>query len=135
MKHSRHRVNDVTLHVVTAGADDAPLVLLLHGFPETWQAWERYVAPLLATGWRVVIPDQRGYGTSDKPGAVRDYVLDILADDVCALAAALGAERFALVGHDWGVSSRGTLRAGIPSASTGWPSSMHRTRRRCSATR
>lgn len=102
MKHGRYTLNDVTLHVVTAGTDDAPLVILLHGFPETWQAWERYVAPVLATGWRVAIPDQRGYGGSDKPGAVADYVLDVLADDVCALATALGAQRFALVGHDWG---------------------------------
>ncbi|MDM0009505.1 alpha/beta hydrolase [Variovorax sp. J22G73] len=95
-------VNGIRLHVATAGPAHAPLVVLLHGFPETALAWRRYVDPLLALGWRVAVPDQRGYGASDKPGGVRDYVLDVLADDVCALGAALGAEQFAVVGHDWG---------------------------------
>ncbi|SEK17128.1 MULTISPECIES: alpha/beta fold hydrolase [unclassified Variovorax] len=94
--------NGIKLRVVTAGPATAPLVILLHGFPETSRAWQRYIDPLVATGWRVAVPDQRGYGQSDKPSAVSDYVLDVLADDVCALAAALGAERFAVVGHDWG---------------------------------
>lgn len=102
MEHSQVSVNGVVLHVVTAGHKGAPLVILLHGFPETWQAWQRYVEPLLAIGWRVAIPDQRGYGKSGKPNSVRAYVLDVLADDVCALATALGAEKFALIGHDWG---------------------------------
>jgi pimeloyl-ACP methyl ester carboxylesterase len=102
VEHTRIAVAGVTLHVVTAGAADAPLVILLHGFPETWQAWQRYVKPFLAIGWRVAIPDQRGYGSSDKPNSVASYVLDVLADDVCGLATALDADKFALVGHDWG---------------------------------
>lgn len=102
MEHSQISVNGITLHVVTAGPQTAPLVILLHGFPETWQAWQRYVEPFLAIGWRVAIPDQRGYGQSDKPSGVSSYALDVLADDICALADALDAQEFALVGHDWG---------------------------------
>lgn len=102
MDYTHIAVNGIRLHVATAGPKQAPLVVLLHGFPETALAWRRYVDPLLATGWRVAVPDQRGYGASDKPRRADDYVLDVLADDVCALGAALGAEQFAVVGHDWG---------------------------------
>src|SRR5687768_9124760 len=102
LDHQTLRVNDILLHVVTAGPPDAPLALLLHGFPETWQAWERHIAPLVACGWRVAAPDQRGYGLSEKPGGVQAYRLDVLASDIVEVAALLGARSFALVGHDWG---------------------------------
>lgn len=102
MESKRIAVNGIKLWVVTAGPAEAPLAILLHGFPETSRAWQRYIDPLVATGWRVAVPDQRGYGHSDKPSAVSDYVLDVLADDVCALATALDAHKFAVIGHDWG---------------------------------
>jgi pimeloyl-ACP methyl ester carboxylesterase len=92
----------VRLEALAAGPRDAPLVILLHGFPETAWCWRRQFAPLAAAGYRVVAPNQRGYGESDAPRAVRDYGLDPLAADLAALVGALGRERAHLVGHDWG---------------------------------
>jgi len=96
--------NGVELHVAEAGPDDGPLVILLHGFPEHWRAWREYFAPLAQAGFHVVAPDQRGYGASDKPAGVKSYDLDILAADVIGLADHFGAQRFIVVGHDWGAS-------------------------------
>ena len=89
--------NGVRFHCVEAG--DGPLVLLLHGFPEFWYAWRHQIHPL-AERFRVVAPDLRGYNLSDKPAG--GYTLPDLTSDVADLIAALGAERAAVVGHDWG---------------------------------
>ena len=94
--------NGIRLHVVEAGPEDGPLVLLLHGFPEFWYGWHRQIAPLAAAGFRVVVPDQRGYGLSDKPQGVRAYNLDDLALDAIGLIDALGREKAHVAGHDWG---------------------------------
>jgi pimeloyl-ACP methyl ester carboxylesterase len=91
----------VTLNVALAGPDDAPPVILLHGFPESHRTW-RGLVPLLADRFRLVMPDQRGFGASDRPQDVEEYGIDKTVGDVIALADALGVERFALVGHDWG---------------------------------
>ena len=88
-----------TLHIESAGPEDGPLVVLLHGFPEFSYAWRKQIGPLAAAGFRVLAPDQRGYGRSGKPAGIDAYVLDELADDVLRLA---GERRFSLVGHDWG---------------------------------
>ncbi len=98
----RLKVNGVDLHAAAAGPADGPLVVLLHGFPEFWYGWRHQIGPLAAAGLRVLAPDQRGYGLSDKPTGRLAYRLDTLADDVLGLADALGRERFAVVGHDWG---------------------------------
>ena len=92
----------IRLHLASAGPADGPLVVLLHGFPEFWYGWRHQIAALTEAGLRVVAPDQRGYNLSDKPAGIAAYRLDALADDVADLAAALGRERFAIVGHDWG---------------------------------
>ena len=92
----------VTLHVVEAGPADGPLVVLLHGFPEFWWAWRHQITPLAERGYHVVVPDMRGYNTSDAPEGVGAYHLDTLVADVLALADGYGAARFRLVGHDWG---------------------------------
>lgn len=94
--------NGLTFFAAAAGPSDGPLVLLLHGFPEFSYAWRHQLAPLADAGWRAVAPDQRGYARSDKPVSVDAYRIDTLVDDVLAIATALGHERFALVGHDWG---------------------------------
>ena len=94
--------NGLSLHVVQAGPKDGPPVVLLHGFPEFWFGWRRQIAPLARAGFRVVVPDQRGYGGSDKPSDVASYRLDLPAADVAGLVTALGYERVFLAGHDWG---------------------------------
>jgi pimeloyl-ACP methyl ester carboxylesterase len=98
----RLAAHGITLHAVAAGPADGPLVILLHGFPEFWFGWRHQIAPLAAAGLRVVAPDQRGYNLSDKPAAIAAYRVDTLADDVIGMADALGRERFAVIGHDWG---------------------------------
>jgi pimeloyl-ACP methyl ester carboxylesterase len=102
--HRNIQVNGITLHVAEAGPADGPLLILLHGFPESWHAWQDYLAPLAAAGFHLIVPDQRGYNLSGKPAGVASYALDHLARDAVALAALMGADRFQLVGHDWGGS-------------------------------
>jgi len=77
-------------------------VLLLHGFPEHWASWRYQIPALAGAGFRVVAPDLRGYGESDKPRGLDAYRIDVLAEDVARLVVALGAEQAAVVGHDWG---------------------------------
>ena len=91
----------VTLNVALAGDPKNPPVILLHGFPESHRTW-RELAPRLEDRLFMVMPDQRGFAGSDLPQEVDDYNTDILVGDILALAEALGIERFALVGHDWG---------------------------------
>jgi len=91
----------VELCVQLGGPDDAEPIIFLHGFPESHRTW-RAVAPDLARDFRVVAPDQRGFGESDKPEGVEQYKTDRILEDLIALADALGIGRFTLVGHDWG---------------------------------
>jgi len=87
-----------------AGPERGPLVLLLHGFPQSSLSWEAQLAALGASGYRAVAPDLRGYSPGARPTEVGAYRLDVLTSDVFALADALGAERFHVVGHDWGAT-------------------------------
>ncbi|MFI8459886.1 alpha/beta fold hydrolase [Kitasatospora sp. NPDC085464] len=100
VKHSDVEVNGVRLHLAEQG--EGPLVLLLHGFPESWYSWRHQFAPLAEAGYRVVAPDQRGYARSEQPASVDAYTLLHLVGDVTALIGALGEERAVVVGHDWG---------------------------------
>ncbi len=95
-------IGGVNLHVVEAGPEEGPLVILLHGFPEFWWGWRHQIAPLAEAGCRVIVPDQRGYNLSSKPAGARAYELDTLANDVVRLASSYGRQSFRLVGHDWG---------------------------------
>ena len=95
-------VNEIRLHVVTAGPQDGACVVLLHGFPEDGRAWDRQVGPLAAAGFRVIVPDLRGYHLSEKPHGVLAYRLSALVADVAALIDTLAGGRARLVGHDWG---------------------------------
>ncbi|HYU20990.1 MAG TPA: alpha/beta hydrolase [Chloroflexota bacterium] len=97
IRHEFVEANGLRFHYVEAGS--GPLVLLLHGFPEFWYAWRRQI-PALAQRFRVVAPDLRGYNLTDKPP--RGYGMDVLVRDVLGLLDGLGAERAAIVGHDWG---------------------------------
>jgi len=101
----RHRViatNGVRLHAVEAGPPEGRLLILLHGFPEFWYGWHRHIEAFAGAGYRVLVPDQRGYNLSDKPRGVASYRLDRLAGDVIGLIDDAGRERAYLVGHDWG---------------------------------
>ena len=98
--HRTVSANGSRFHIAEAG--DGPLVLMLHGFPEFWYGWRHQIGPLAEAGLRVIVPDQRGYGRSDRPQGISAYHLDRLAGDVLALADAYGFATFRLVGHDWG---------------------------------
>lgn len=102
LRHRRIDVGAVHLHVVEAGPEDGPLAILLHGFPELWYGWHRQISPLAEAGFRVLVPDQRGYNRSDKPRSVGSYRLDRLADDIKGLIRAVGRESACVAGHDWG---------------------------------
>ena len=90
-----------TMNVALAGPVDAPPVMLVHGFPESHRTW-RALVPLLGDELRLIMPDLRGFGATDKPQDVADYATEKLVADLFALADALEIKRFALVGHDWG---------------------------------
>lgn len=94
--------NDVTLHTAVAGPENGPLVILLHGFPEFWYAWRKQIEPLVSQGYRVVIPDQRGYNLSEKPDGIESYQLDVLRDDVIELIKFFERKKAVVIGHDWG---------------------------------
>ncbi len=87
-----------------AGPENGPLVLLLHGFPQSSFEWRHQVPVLAAMGFHVVAPDQRGYSPGARPAAVEDYATPHLVEDVIGIADALGADAFHLVGHDWGAA-------------------------------
>jgi pimeloyl-ACP methyl ester carboxylesterase len=94
--------NGVHLHVVEAGPQDGRPVVLLHGFPEFWYGWRHQIPALAEAGFRVIVPDQRGYNRSAKPASVAAYDIDALVGDIVALLDAYGLERSHVVGHDWG---------------------------------
>ncbi|MAT96365.1 MAG: epoxide hydrolase [Anaerolineaceae bacterium] len=95
-------VDGVILHTLIAGPEDGPLALLLHGFPEHWVSWRKQIPALAQAGYRVIVPDQRGYNRSSKPWGIRPYRLDALTQDVAGLIEKLGRETAVIVGHDWG---------------------------------
>ena len=79
-------------------------VVLLHGFPDSGRLWRHQVPALAQAGFRVIVPDLRGYGDSDKPHEVEAYRMQALAGDVLAVMSDAGAERAHIVGHDWGAA-------------------------------
>ncbi|WP_431967205.1 alpha/beta fold hydrolase [Actinacidiphila sp. bgisy160] len=99
----RHHTVDAPagrLHLVEQGS--GPLVLLVHGFPESWYSWRHQLPALAAAGYRAVAPDVRGYGRSSKPTETSEYRMRALVEDNVALVHALGEEKAVIIGHDWG---------------------------------
>jgi pimeloyl-ACP methyl ester carboxylesterase len=94
----------VNLNVEISGPDDGRPVLLLHGFPDSGRLWSSQAGALSSAGYRVIVPDQRGYGQSDKPAEVDAYNIILLAADVAAILDQVGVEKAAIVGHDWGAA-------------------------------
>jgi haloacetate dehalogenase len=97
LEHHRIVANGILQHYVEAGS--GPPVILLHGFPETWYAW-RHQIPVLGQDYRLIVPDLRGYGATEK--AVAGYDKRTMGNDVLALMHALGIKKAAIVGHDRG---------------------------------
>jgi pimeloyl-ACP methyl ester carboxylesterase len=112
---------------------DGEVVVLLHGFPQTKAAWSAVTPHLVDAGYRVLAPDQRGYSPGARPTRVRDYAMDHLVGDVIALADAASADRFHVVGHDWGGAVAWSLAdahpdrvASLASLTTPHPAAMQR---------
>ncbi len=104
LEHVTLPTNGIRLHVVQTGSRYGSVVILLHGFPEFWYGWRRQIQPLAEAGFRVWVPDQRGYNLSDKPKGIAAYRLEELAQDVLGLINAAGVNKCYLVGHDWGAA-------------------------------
>lgn len=94
--------NGVQLRVIDAGACGAPVVVLAHGFPELAYSWRHQIPALAEAGYRVLAPDQRGYGGSSKPQSVDAYDIVELSADIVGLLDDVDAERAVIVGHDFG---------------------------------
>lgn len=92
----------VELDVIDAGTPGDPVIVLAHGWPESSHSWRHQIEPLTAAGWRVLVPDQRGYSSSSAPTEVAAYRSDLLAADLIALLDDVGADTATFVGHDWG---------------------------------
>ena len=93
--------NGIELDVFDVGPRDAPVLIFLHGFPDSHRTWRHQIAHLSGR-YRCIAPDQRGYRGSSKPTGVENYTPDKLIGDVFQLADALGVGQFTVVGHDWG---------------------------------
>jgi pimeloyl-ACP methyl ester carboxylesterase len=100
MQHHTVETNGIRMHLAEQGA--GPLVLLCHGFPESWYSWRHQLRALAEAGFRAVAPDMRGYGLTDCPEAIDQYTLLHLIGDMMGLLDALGAETAVIAGHDWG---------------------------------
>jgi pimeloyl-ACP methyl ester carboxylesterase len=99
-KHGDLQSNGINMHYVEQGT--GPLVLLCHGFPESWYSWRHQLPALAAAGYRAVALDMRGYGRTSKPQAISAYSLSHLIGDVVGAVNALGEKQAVVVGHDWG---------------------------------
>lgn len=108
------RRGDLVFDVRDSGPADGPVVVLLHGFPQTSASWEQVTQALVAEGYRCLAPDQRGYSPGARPSRRADYRIGELVEDVLALVEASGAERVHLVGHDWGAAAAWAFAARHP---------------------
>ena len=92
--------NEIKMRIAEEG--QGPLVLLLHGWPESWYSWRHQLPALAAAGFHAVAPDMRGFGQTDKPADVGDYGIQHLTADIVGIIDALGERTAVVVGHDWG---------------------------------
>ena len=103
MNEVKHRIveaNGIRMHLAEQGT--GPLVVLCHGFPESWYSWRHQLGALAEAGFHVVAPDMRGYGQTDRPEEIENYTLLHLVGDMVGLLDTLGAESAVIIGHDWG---------------------------------
>jgi pimeloyl-ACP methyl ester carboxylesterase len=109
---TQRRVATNGIHLNIAEQGEGPLVLMLHGFPESWYSWRHQFRPLAEAGFHAVAPDMRGYGKSDKPADISAYNQVEVVNDIIGLIPALGYETAIVLGHDWG-------------APTAWSTALH----------
>src|SRR5216684_7807927 len=100
LKHRTIETNGIRMHIAEQGA--GPLVVLCHGFPESWYSWRHQLAALADAGFHAVAPDMRGYGQTDHPADIDQYTLLHLVGDMVGLLDALGEPAAVIAGHDWG---------------------------------
>ena len=98
--HRTVETNGIRMHVAEQGT--GPLVILCHGFPESWYSWRHQLGALAAAGFHAVAPDMRGYGRTDAPAEIEAYTLLHLVGDMVGLVSALGETSAVIAGHDWG---------------------------------
>ncbi|MCE9645364.1 MAG: alpha/beta hydrolase [Chloroflexi bacterium] len=114
MQNQYITTNNIKLHVTTDGPEKGTPVVLLHGFPEFHYGWRHQIPALVEAGFRVIVPDQRGYNLSDKPKGIPAYDVDVLAGDIVGLLDAFGIQKARLAGHDWGAVVAWTLALNHP---------------------
>ena len=102
IRHRFLQVNGIKMHVAEQGT--GPLVVLVHGFPESWYSWRNQIPVIAAAGFHVVAPDMRGYGQTDAPPEIASYTMLHLVGDVTGIVSALGEKQAIIVGHDFGAS-------------------------------
>jgi pimeloyl-ACP methyl ester carboxylesterase len=100
IQHRTIETNGIRMHIAEQGT--GPLVILCHGFPESWYSWRHQLAALADAGFRAVAPDMRGYGQTDRPAEIDKYTLLHLVGDIVGLLDALGEPSAVIAGHDWG---------------------------------
>ncbi|MGO9452024.1 MAG: alpha/beta fold hydrolase [Candidatus Binataceae bacterium] len=100
LQHRFVTTNGIKLHYVEQGS--GPLVVMCHGWPESWYSWRHQIPALAEAGFRVVAPDQRGYGQTDAPEPIDSYNIFNLVADIVGLVNSLGESQAIVVGHDWG---------------------------------
>ena len=98
--HRFIETNGIRMHIAEKGS--GPLVLMCHGFPESWYSWRHQIEALAAAGYHAVAPDMRGYGQTDQPEGIDQYSLMHLVGDMVGVLDALGEETAVIAGHDWG---------------------------------
>jgi pimeloyl-ACP methyl ester carboxylesterase len=98
--HRTIQTNGINMHIAEAGS--GPLVVMCHGWPESWYSWRHQLVALAEAGYHAVAPDQRGYGQTDKPQAIDQYTQLHMVGDIVGLLDALKEETAVIVGHDWG---------------------------------
>jgi pimeloyl-ACP methyl ester carboxylesterase len=96
--HRTVEANGIRMRLAEQG--EGPLVLLCHGFPESWYSWRHQLTALSEAGFRAVAPDMRGYGRTDRPEAIDQYTMFHIVGDMVGLLDALGAEQAVIAGHD-----------------------------------
>jgi pimeloyl-ACP methyl ester carboxylesterase len=98
--HRAIDTNGIRMHIAEQG--EGPLVVMCHGFPESWYSWRHQLPALAAAGFHAVAPDMRGYGQTERPDAIDQYTLFHLVGDIVGLIEALGEKEAVVIGHDWG---------------------------------